>query len=469
MNWQNKDLFSELKSRQLEGKIYMWRLTQKELDREERYYIQSEGGLDLDQVRSVTSEDLSLELWVDKGQKVGSFSTPLFRSRALAEQIEKAQARAKLSTEEKWTFSAKELQPVEVSQKTSFKKIYDPIKKNLKEATQIISKDFEKSILETENDYKNSKFNSAELFVSRDQTTRFISSEALASEEPLSWAEEASKIYSEVCFSSRDSQGEENEYLIYKMGAHPEEINFKELCQTSASHSKALLEAKPAPPSGQYPVVVDSEVISVLLWDILAQLKLDRKYHSMPFIEKGSELFKNFNGDTFSLTLDPHMDYGFGSCHYSDEGLFQERMKLIENNKVLFNLVSDQMSQYLKEAPTITKANLVLETQGRSYEELLKSDQSVIEILQFSGLFTNWQDLTFASEIRLGRVIEPSGKSYYFKGGSLSGSIKENFKEIRFSKEQTFENINELSMSDCPLSAYKGPKWARLSGVSVSS
>jgi hypothetical protein len=97
-------------------------------------------------------------------------------------------------------------------------------------------------------------------------------------------------------------------------------------------------------------------------------------------------------------------------------------------------------------------------------DELRKSEPRVLEVLQFSALFSNASDLTFSSEIRLARLHE-EGKVTYIKGGSLAGNFRENFQGVRWSNRTVTENLAEMNGPQ----SYIGPSMALLSNVSISA
>jgi hypothetical protein len=109
-----------------------------------------------------------------------------------------------------------------------------------------------------------------------------------------------------------------------------------------------------------------------------------------------------------------------------------------------------------------------VEPQGatRSYNDLVRAEGKVLEIVQFSGLFCSSMSLTFSSEIRLAKLHDvASGTFTWVKGGNLSGNFSENFGRVQWSTEVG----SSQSVDDDHSSGYFGPKFALLNGVSVSS
>ena len=150
----------------------------------------------------------------------------------------------------------------------------------------------------------------------------------------------------------------------------------------------------------------------------------------------------------------------------SEQGLVQRPLKLVEKNRVVATATDKQYGDYLGISPNTNRGNIVVDPGMMSYEELTRQSPQVIEILQFSGLFTDPNSGTFSSEIRLAKLYDnQTGSVHYLKGGSLSGSISENFKGLRLSKNRS---IRSLFFSDHSHGqGYFGPDFALLSNVSI--
>ena len=115
---------------------------------------------------------------------------------------------------------------------------------------------------------------------------------------------------------------------------------------------------------------------------------------------------------------------------------------------------------------TATRGNLVVGAGTRSREELIRSAPKVLEILQFSYLNGDPFSGTFSSEIRLARLHDNvKGTVSYLKGGSLSGSVADNFRRVKLSKELGRRSYFSAEMTEGH--GYQGPAYGLLSDVSV--
>ena len=54
---------------------------------------------------------------------------------------------------------------------------------------------------------------------------------------------------------------------------------------------------------------------------------------------------------------------------------------------------------------TTTLGNMVIEANAKQSRKELLETESILEILQFSALFSSPRDLAFSSEIRLARLV----------------------------------------------------------------
>jgi predicted Zn-dependent protease len=164
--------------------------------------------------------------------------------------------------------------------------------------------------------------------------------------------------------------------------------------------------------------------------------------------------------------LDPSLPFGADTTAVSNQGLLQLPLKLVEQNQVVETATDKQFGDYLGNPPNTVRGNLVVQPGKLSHQELTQSAEKVIEILQFSGLFSDPNTGTFSSEIRLAKLYDNlSGKVTYLKGGSLSGSIRENFRGLKLSHSVT--QRSHFSTEQFPGQGYFGPEVALISNVSI--
>lgn len=455
--WNRTDLLECLKKNTGQGRAWLqWALTERQEDRQEFYLIQSlTQKVVLDQSREVEDRSFHLRLYVRRpdGKQMGVAEGPLFQKLDLLKQLEGLEKKALLGVEKEWLFPKPDKEDEETQ---SPLKVYPPLLAEIKNCSFKVYRDLEKAIQRA----REGQFNSGELFVIRENRVRTLSS-GFSSEQI------ESKIYAEVCFSSQDKDsGLAEEFLVTRWASHPEQLDFDKMCRESAQFAEASLRtAKLA--SGEFHVLLHADVLNALLHDVLSQLTSRQKYYKLPFKPKGTSFIDNFKGMPFVMSLDPSLDYCFASGSFSSEGLSQRNRVLVQDNRVQFNPTSSQMSQYLGDEVTTVLGNLVIvPSKIESKESLIKSQDKVLEILQFSGLFTNSMDLTYSSEIRLARLYDNrTGKVSYIKGGNLSGHFPTNFTSVLWGGDSVVENWFDEGGGH----TYYGPEVALIGNVSVTS
>lgn len=454
MLWQRDDLLKTLKTKSESAGWTQWALLEMEEDRQEFYLIQSKTDrVDLDQSREVHNQVYRLRVYINKEDgRQGTAETPLFPKLDLQTQLNELEKKAHLGAEKSWQF------PKQWETATAQpQKIYPPLVEDLAGCAFQIYKDLEKAVRACDQ----GEFNSAELFVIKDKKRRTLST-GFSSEEV------GSRIYSEVCFSNTDPSNQlSEEFMVTRWAAHPEQLDFARMCRESAEFAAASLKTQ-KPKMGEYDVILHADVLNTLFHDVFSQLNARQKYYKLPFMEKGAEFIPGFKGVPFKLNLEPLRDFCFGSGSYSGDGCLQQNMTLAKGNTIQENPTSSQMSQYLELPTTTVIGSLVVEPEScLDIAELRKSRPKVLEILQFSGLFSNEMDLTYSSEIRLARLYDnETGEETFIKGGNLSGHFPTNFASVTWGGNQIEDNGEGYSGGG---TSYVGPECALVGSVSVSS
>jgi predicted Zn-dependent protease len=220
------------------------------------------------------------------------------------------------------------------------------------------------------------------------------------------------------------------------------------------------------PQTGKYPVIIDADVLLALFNAVAAHLTSRNAYHSLPFSKPGESFIPDARGDLITLSLDPTLQYGADTTAVSEQGLLQPPCKLVDGNRIIATATDKRYADYLGVPTTTVRGDIVIEPGKLSHEELTRHAPQVIEILQFSGLFVDGNNGTFSSEIRLAKLYDNVTKKVtYLKGGSLSGSIKENFKDARFSRQRM--RLAHFSANNPQGEGYFGPEHVLLSDVSI--
>ncbi len=452
-NWT----FDQLKSQLSKYKeIKDWIINEEHLHRRERYFMSESGELAIDQDRNVHARTISIRLFVNlpnKPGRHGEILKRLFPFMPLDIQIEQAIQSALETDHQAWAL------PTEIPKNFPELKTTDP---KMAEDLDGVMHSVTEKIAHAVRKPRNTQFNSAELFLSVHHYHLHLSN-------GLNYRTSQSRIYTETAFSFKksDSQGNENsdEYLSTQWSVQLADLPIEKIFDEASFRAERSLDTT-KPLTGRYSVIIDSEVLSTLLNGHLSQLSAFNAYTGLPFIKPGDEFIPQAKGDLLSLTLDPTLPYGANTIAVSDQGMIQTPLQLVDKNRVITIATDKQYGDYLNMNPNTVRGNLVVDPGTLSYEELTRQDSQVIEILQFSGLFADVNSGTFSSEIRLARLFDnKTGQIKYLKGGSLSGSISENFQCLKLSQSRV--NRAHFSSDSAHGHGYYGPEFALLSNVSI--
>ena len=452
MNWEVQDLLKELELRRDQGVLFQWSVLSRMIDREEYYFICDDAiKVATDQSRVVRETSVVVRIEIEKNDKLGTSQTKLFTGLDLKTQLSALEESAQLGAEEKWSYvSDPKLEGFNDNKA-------DPM---IWESVQSCAERMADELQESIKQVNSGVFNSAELFISRKKEDLFLSN-------GFHGEDYTAQIYHEVCFSEEDKKsGQSDEFLVTNWGCKQGQIDFDSMSKESAENAHNSLNTSQIP-SGIYSVLLPASDLNAIFGDVLSQLNARNNYFKLPFIEKGSELIPGFSGMPFRIYLDPEMTHTFGCCSYDAYGTPQKKMILIEGNKVQENPVDRKFASYLGIQENTSQGTILVEPQqSEDIFRLRKLESGVLEILQFSGLFTNAMDLTFSSEIRLARYYDnDKGEVRYVKGGSVSGNFRENFQNVKWSSRMVLESANDFHAAH----SYFGPSHALIGNVAITS
>ncbi|MEZ4873583.1 MAG: metallopeptidase TldD-related protein [Bdellovibrionales bacterium] len=394
------------------GELLHWRWSQTQTQRIEAYLVGQGKSCLADKKRQVSDQKRYLTVVVPlDGSSQGVYSGEVNESREASALVSDFITKAKVSQEKIWPIpSNKELDIPNV-------KSFDP---KVIENPAAVANEFVKRIEKSVAEIQAAQFNSGEIFVTASETYILASN-------GFSEVKKSSTCYAEVCFSSHKSRDHDSqEFVVTKWAVHPDQINIKDMCERSVEGANQLAIAEKMP-TGQFNVIVDSEVLAHIYEDVVSQLNIKRKYLSLPFIASGDKIVDSEDA-SYNISLDPTIPYGLQTSVFDRWGVEQKPLTLVTDNRVIHNIVDNQYGHYLGKVANTSVGNIKLESRNSvSVKELRKKSGTVIEVLQLSGLFTDPNSLTFSSEIRLAKIYDNStGKIFYAKGGNLSGSFKRN-------------------------------------------
>lgn len=443
MNWTIDQLKSELASREI---IKGWVLSQEHIRRRERYFLADHKKLAVDQDRSSDSASTVMRIFVKlpAAGRQGELRKKLFTALPLRDQVDRAIEAALQTDHQAWELPKEVLENLPARLSTDAR-IAEDLEGTMNELTRQVSF----AVLKE----RKSVFNSAELFLSlHDQEVHLSNGLVHRSSQ--------SRAYLEAAFSVS-----QEEYLNTAWSVDLDDLSVEKLFDEAAERAERSSQVE-KPISGNYPVLVDADVLSQLFSARLSHLSATHSYHRMPFLSVGEEFVAGAEGDLVTVRLDPTIPKCADTVALSNDGVIQNPLEVVHKNQVVAMTSDKQYADYLQTRPTTSRGNIVVEPGTLSSDELRKLGSKVIEILQFSAFFVDATSCTYSSEIRLAKLYDnQSGQVTFIKGGSLSGSITENFKRLKLSRETV--KRSHFAPDHSHGVGYFGPAFALLSDVSI--
>lgn len=444
-NWTLEQLKTELR---LKKEIKGWILIQENLHRRERYFLLDAGKLSIDQDREVHSQSVEVRLFVNVGKpgRQGEITKKIVKEKPIAAQLESAVLAARETDYEAWDL------PTELPKDIPEVKSCDPkMGEDLQGSMDSVTREISDAVSVP----RKTMFNSSELFMS-------VHNRELHLSNGLTHRSKQSRMYVEAAYSFTKN-GRSDEYLHTAWTISPKDISVDHLFQEASDRAELSLNTK-KPITGKYSVILDADVLAKLFNSSTFLLSARSEYLDLPHKKPGDDFIAGATGDLITITLDPSLEYGAVTTGVADQGVTQKPLVLVEKNKVVTTAIDPQHGQYLKKKAGTYRGNIVIDGGALDHAQMIQSAPKVLEILQFSGLFIQETTGTFSSEIRLARLHDhATGSVTTIKGGSLSGSIGENFKVARFSRNRVKRSEFDYGMS----SGYFGPEFALLSDVSI--
>ncbi len=448
--WNLEELKKHLAGR---SELSLWIVHRENIRRLERYFMRAPktGCCEIDQDRETEAESLYLTLAVGlAGGRQGEISRKLFFNLPLAAQIDEAVVAARHTDHQAWTLPARAAQVPQVTSADA------AIQEDPRGVMSRMSADVLVAVARP----REAAFNSAELFLS-------VHDRELHLSNGLVHRSAQTRAYIEAAYSS-----DQDEFVTRSWGVGLADVPVEKVFGTAAAHAGKTARVAP-PRTGKFAVLVDDEVLGLLFNDCLTRLSASNAYNGLPFKGPGQVFVEGHVGDPIHVTIDPRRHLGADARGISDQGVVQEPYELVRDNRIVGTLADKRHADYLEIPATASHGDVVVGGGRASVEELRRAAPQVLEVLQFSALFSDANSGTFSSEIRLALLHDnATGTVTTIKGGGLSGSFDLNFRGVRFSRELAKRVEFPAGVSDgVPAGGhgYLGPSHALLTDVSVVS
>jgi PmbA protein len=239
------------------------------------------------------------------------------------------------------------------------------------------------------------------------------------------------------------------------------DLDLETAIDSRARYTLDLLEAD-APASWQGPVVLRQDALTVFLagdnlnGSVLQSLtSAASKYAKFSPWEVGKPVFRSeVKGDPLTVWANRALPFGTASDQFDAEGLPARRVELIRDNELVTFAASQRYADYLNIPATGAFGNIELPPGKTPASALLV--EPYIEIVQFSWFNPDTITGDFATEIRMGYLVE-NGIRKPFRGGQLVGNYMDALADVRWSAETGF------------FGGYLGPHTARFNDLKIAS
>lgn len=284
-------------------------------------------------------------------------------------------------------------------------------------------------------------------------TTHLLNSRGIDAEQ------EATEISLELVLHSQRGENHVETFTEMKR-RRVSDLNLEEEIERQVRYTLDLFEAGP-PPSSHGPVLLRGDALALFMAGddlgagVLQTLgSASSKYAKVSSWEIGKPVFRTeVKGDPLTVWANRRIPFGTGSNRFDEEGLPAQRLELIRGNELVAFAASQRYADYL-DLPATGAFGCVELPPGQMEESALLSEPHV-EIIQFSWFNPDPITGDFATEIRLGYLVE-NGVRKPFRGGQLIGNYLDALADVRWSAETGF------------FGNYLGPRTARFNDLKIA-
>jgi len=284
-------------------------------------------------------------------------------------------------------------------------------------------------------------------------TTHLVNSRGIDAEQ------EVSQVNLELVLHSQRAENEVESFAEMSR-RRVADLDLEEEIERKGRYTLDLFEAG-LPPSWQGAVVLRNHVLATFLagdglqGSVFQTLgSASSKYAKVSPWEIGKSVFRSdFKGDPLTVWANRRIPFGTRSNCFDDEGLPAQRVPLIRENELVAFAASQRYADYLDLPATGAFGGVELPPGQMQAAALLAEPH--VEIIQFSWFNPDTITGDFATEIRLGYLVE-NGTRKAFKGGQLIGNFLDALADVRWSAETGF------------FGNYLGPHTARFNDLKIA-
>lgn len=240
----------------------------------------------------------------------------------------------------------------------------------------------------------------------------------------------------------------------YRKVVFPEMLDLENEIKKSAKYATDSLNSK-LPKSGNYPVVFMEEPLENLFSPLVFQTSGRAYFQKQSMLKINEEIVDSANGDKITLKSNSNVKNGLKTAKFDEDGAPLQDFIVIENGVFKKRWNDVRYSEYNKEEHTGNFANIEIGTGNISMDEFTDDEETIYYVMSFSSFSPDPISGTFGGEIRHGYEVSKNG-IIPVKGGSVSGSINESFKNIYLSKEKVLRG------------EYLGPKAVKFKSLNIT-
>jgi PmbA protein len=284
-------------------------------------------------------------------------------------------------------------------------------------------------------------------------TTRLVNSRGIDAEQ------EATQINIEIVLHSQ--RGESDVETFSEISRRRvADLDLEDEIERRTRYSLDLFDAG-SPPVWQGAVVLRDDALAVFVagdklgGGVMQSLgSASSKYAKVSPWEIGKSVFRgDVKGDSLSVWANRRIPFGINSNRFDDEGIPAQRVELIRENELVTFSASQRYADYLNLPATGAFGGVELPPGKTQASSLLVGPY--IEIIQFSWFNPDPITGDFATEIRLGYLVE-NGVRKPFRGGQLVGNYLDALADVCWSAETGF------------FGNYLGPHTARFNDLKIT-
>lgn len=388
----------------------------------------------LETVRSTSTTDKTVTIYVNHGEFKGNYAFPVYASYTEEEIIEKiayAKKQAEKIDNKYYKLPEKDFFEGEIPSNLSSR------------PAEEIGAEIADAVFAAD-DMEGGSINATEIFIYKtkrtvDNSNGLHKSQTSANafiEAIPTWTEngESVELYESFRFGSFDKK------------AVTEEIAEKMREVKDRYHAAAPKEKLTCP------VVIRAQEIRSLLDEISYNVNYAAVYQKANLLNKGDELQGGEKSDPLTVELVHEIEGSVFSSKFDGDGTAYSDVKIFESGKAVSLYGGNKFAQYLSEKITGNLPCLKVECGSVSEKELKKSPY--LECVSMSGIQVDLANDYIGGEVRLA-YLHDGEKVIPLTGITISGSLRGAIKKLRLSDESAlFEN-------------YFGPRFAVLYGINI--